>query len=204
MSASKYLFAQFYDLLNSCVEHKIIPYRKQTASRCVGNTLEIGAGTGANIPFYKNVTSLSLVEPDKHMRSKLITKFGSYMDSISLIENVGEHLESDDNSFDCVCTTLTLCMVKDPQKVISEICRVLKPGGTFYFYEHVVSKNRTGKQFQNKLNPFWEFVTTGCNLNRDIVDWLKPDPFTNVTLKEFDLKFPLGISIPNIVGEATK
>ena len=75
MSASKYLFAQFYDLLNSCVERKVIPYREQTASRCVGNTLEIGAGTGANIPFYKNVTSLSLVEPDKHMRSKLISKF---------------------------------------------------------------------------------------------------------------------------------
>ena len=204
MSASKYLFAQFYDLLNSCVEHKVIPYRMQTASQCVGNTLEIGAGTGANIPFFKNVTSLSLVEPDKHMRSKLINKFSSYMNSITLIDNVGEHLEVDNNSFDCVCTTLTLCMVKNPQQVIAEIYRVLKPGGTFYFYEHVVSKTRAGEQFQNKLNPFWEFVTTGCNLNRDIVNWLKPEPFTDVGVKEFNLKFPLGISIPNIVGEATK
>ena len=204
MTISKYLFAQFYDVLNYCVEHKVKPYRLETAGRCTGATLEIGAGTGANIPYFKNVSSLSMVEPDKHMRVKLKNKYKSDLKSITLINSAGENLNLEDNYFDCVCTTLTLCMVENPEKVISEVYRVLKPGGSFYFYEHVQSKKNFGKSFQDKLNPFWKYFTTGCNLNRDIGSLFNMQTFRKLSINQFDLEFPLGISIPNIVGKATK
>ena len=188
MLLSKWLFAQFYDVLNSVVESKVLPYRRMAAGRCEGHVLEIGAGTGANLSMLQHTSTITAVEPDRYMRRKLRSTARNHNILVNISSCKGEGLSFPDDHFDSVFTTLVLCMVDDVEAVISEAYRVLRPGGRFYFYEHVVSRNRTGKQFQNVLNPFWEFVTTGCNVNRDIVDWLKPDPFTNVSIKEFDLK----------------
>ena len=201
---SKWFFAEWYDILNSVVEHKVIPYRLATATKCTGDILEIGAGTGANIDFIVNADSYTAVEPDIYMRRKLLKQCSGRNFDIDILDCYGENLNIPDNSFDSVFTTLVLCMVDDVEKVVSESYRVLKPGGKFYFYEHVVSTQYFGNFIQKSLNPFWKCATTGCNLNRDIKRIITTSQFSDFDIKEFPLKFPLGVSIPNIVGYAVK
>ena len=190
--------------MNSVVEHKIIPYRIATASKCKGDVLEIGAGTGANIDFIAKVDSFSAVEPDAYMRRKLLrTSLKTNLD-VNIFDHKGEDLKFPDNSFDSVFTTLVLCMVTDVEKVVSEAYRVLKPGGTFYFYEHVVSDKDFGHFFQKILNPIWKWGSTGCHLDRDIKKNIETVPFKKIVIEEFSLGFPLRISIPNILGYAIK
>ena len=121
---------------------------------------------------------------------------------VRIVQEAGERLPFDDASFDCVVTTLVLCMVRDHDRVVREAKRVLRPGGAFFFYEHVVSPRRAGHWWQNKLNPTWKFLTTGCNLNRDITSTIRGAGFTEVELKTFDLSVGLPVTIPNIVGVA--
>lgn len=204
MVLSKWIFANLYNLLSNVVEPKVRPYRILTAGQCHGRVLEIGAGTGANLALLPDDADVSVVEPDKFMRSKLITKTEQLGIDVQVFESKGENLALPSNSFDCVFTTLVLCMVDDVEKVLAEAYRVLKPGGKFYFYEHVASDSKLGIAIQGALSPFWRWATTGCHLNRDIELSLSRIPFAAVNLETFDLSLIPGISIPNIVGHAVK
>ena len=118
MSISKWCFAQWYDVLNSIVEPKVIPYRHLTAGKSHGKTLEVGGGTGANLPYFETTSSLTIVEPDVHMTNKLSKRVNNFNKDISIVNSFGEKLPFDDNIFDSVVTTLVLCMVNDVEKVI--------------------------------------------------------------------------------------
>lgn len=202
MTLSKRLFAAWYDLLNSTVEGRVIPYRKKTAGLTWGDVLEIGGGTGANLPFYPPDVRLTVVEPDPHMVKRLKRRAARLGRSVTIVSDVGENLPFPDASFDSVVTTLVLCMVDDVEKVVREARRILRPGGAFFFYEHVVSQKPRGKQWQDKLNPVWKFLTTGCNLNRDIQGAIRAAGFSNVEISSFDLSVGVPVTIPNIVGVA--
>ena len=95
-------------------------------------------------------------------------------------------------------------MVRDPDAVVREVRRVLKPGGAFFFYEHVVSTNMRGRWWQDTLNPVWKFATTGCNLNRDLIASIEDAGFSDVEIDAFDLSFSLPVKLPNIVGIARR
>lgn len=138
------------------------------------------------------------------MRRKLLKTLLETNREVNIFDYKGEDLKFPDNSFDSVFTTLVLCMVTDVEKVVDEAYRVLKPGGKFYFYEHVVSDKWVGHYFQKILNPIWKWGTTGCHLDRNIKKTIETVPFKEVIVEEFPLQFPIGISIPNIVGYATK
>lgn len=204
MSISKWFFAEWYDLLNSVVESKVIPYRLLTAGKSLGDTLEIGSGTGANLPYYVDSKSLTMLEPDIHMTKKLITRVKSSGKDVQIVTSFGENLPFEDNSFDSVVTTLVLCMVKDVEKVVSEIHRVLKPGGKFFFYEHTVAETLPGRLLQNLLDPMWILATTGCHLKRDILGIIRATPYTKIDHQAFNLNVGIPITIPNIVGSAYK
>ena len=119
-----------------------------------------------------------------------------------MVQQVGESLPFADASFDCVVTTLVLCMVRDADAVVREARRVLKPGGEFLFYEHVVSPRPPGQWWQHKLNPLWKCFTTGCNLDRDLSASIRAAGFNSVQIESFDLSVGLPVTIPNIVGVA--
>ena len=93
-------------------------------------------------------------------------------------------------------------MVKDLHLVVSEIRRVLRPGGRFLFYEHVISQHKRVARLQTLANPIWKFATTGCNLDRDIEAAIRAANFQRVELRRFTLSVGLPITIPNIVGAA--
>ncbi len=202
MSLSKRLFAAFYDLLNSSVEGRVVPYRRLTAGLAQGNVLEIGGGTGANLPYYPPNTNVTFLEPDFHMIRRLKRQIQRQSCQASVVQQVGESLPFADASFDTVVTTLVLCMVRDADAVVREARRVLKPGGAFLFYEHVVSPRPRGRWWQRKLNPAWKCLTTGCNLDRDLTASIERAGFSNVEIDAFDLSVRLPVTIPNIVGIA--
>ena len=202
MTLSKWLFATGYDLLNSGVEGRVVPYRKRTAGNAWGDVLEIGGGTGANLPYYPEHANITVVEPDAHMVRKLRRNIVRHKRDADIVQQGGESLPFADASFDTVVTTLVLCMVRDVDAVVREARRVLKPGGAFLFYEHVISPRPRGRWWQHKLNPVWKCLTTGCNLDRDLTSAIRNAGFASVELEAFDLSVRLPVTIPNIVGTA--
>ena len=202
MAISKWLFATWYDLLNSGVEGRVVPYRKLTAGNAWGDVLEIGGGTGANLPYYPESANITFIEPDTHMVRKLRRNIVRHKRSAAIVQQGGENLPFADASFDTVVTTLVLCMVSDADAVVREARRVLRPGGAFLFYEHVISPRPRGRWWQHRLNPAWKCLTTGCNLNRDLTASIRNAGFTSVELEAFDLSVCLPVTIPNIVGIA--
>ena len=105
---TKRLFAAWYDMLNSGVESSVAPYRRLTAGLCVGRTLEIGGGTGANLDFYPPGAPIFAVEPNPHMSRRFMAKAARMGMSAEIIPAVGEALPFADNTFDSAVTTLTL------------------------------------------------------------------------------------------------
>lgn len=202
MSLSQLLFATWYDLLNAGVESRLKLYREQTAGRARGDVLEIGGGTGANLGFYSPDVRLTIAEPNPHMVKRLSRKAARMSFPVEVVADVGERLSFPNGSFDSVVTTLVLCMVSDLNEVIAEAARVLRPGGSFYFYEHVATEGGLRRRFENALNPVWKFATTGCNLNRDIESAIRLAGFRSIDLTTFDLSVGLPITLPNIVGAA--
>lgn len=202
MTISKRLFAAWYDLLNSGVEGRVTPYRKRTAGIAWGDMLEIGGGTGANLPHYPPDVNITFIEPDRHMVKRLRRSIERHRRNADIVRQVGESLPFADASFDTVVTTLVLCMVRDADAVAREARRVLKPGGAFLFYEHVVSNRQVERWWQHKLNPVWKCLTTGCNLNRDLIASIHGAGFASVEMDAFDLSVGLPITLPNIVGIA--
>ena len=203
MGLSAWMFAAFYDFLNSVVEERVKPYRIKTAGKAWGEVIEIGGGTGANLAYYNRDVQLTVSEPNPHMISRLSKHAETLGPRPKIISDPGEDLPFDNDSFDCVVTTLVLCMVKDYESVIKEVRRIIRPGGHFLFYEHVISQNAGMRRFQRYLNPAWRFCTTGCNLDRDIGGAVQNAGFEKVEMKSFDLSVGLPLRIPNIVGIAT-
>ena len=203
MSLSERIFAAWYDVLDAGVEGRLRPYREQTAGQARGDVLEIGGGTGANLPFYSTDVRLSVLEPNPHMAKRFRRRTAERGREATIVPEKGEDMPFPDASFDSVVTTLVLCTVDDLDRVVPEARRVLRPGGGFYFYEHVASESPRRRRWEDRLNPPWRFLTTGCNLNRDIAAAIRSAGFSRVELTRFDLSVGLPLPLPNIVGVAT-
>ncbi len=196
------LFAAWYDLLNAAVEGRVIPFRRLTAGVSEGSVLEIGGGTGANVAHYPASTRVTMLEPNPHMARRLQRGADKLGRPVTVVPGVGESVPFADCSFDTVVTTLVLCMVSDMSQVVREARRVLRPGGRFLFYEHVASLDPWTHGWQTRLNPCWRFVTTGCNLDRDIASEVQSAGFAAVELRRFSLSVGGPLKLPNIVGVA--
>ncbi|MBK3332864.1 class I SAM-dependent methyltransferase [Persephonella atlantica] len=143
-------------------------YKKSLFSKLGKEVLEIGAGTGTNLPYYKPDTQLTVIEPSKDMLEFFLKKAEKYPLNIRVIEGFAEELPFEDSSFDSVVSTLVLCSVKSPQKVLREIRRVLKPDGVFVFIEHVKApENTITEKVQDVLHKGWKWLFEGCDIKRD-------------------------------------
>jgi SAM-dependent methyltransferase len=165
------LFARFYDRMTAGAERGgLAEMRRELLGAASGRTLELGAGTGHNLPFYTDaVTELVLAEPDPHMAKRLRAKLaeeGTRAGASSVIEVPAEELPFDDGGFDTVVATLVLCTVRDPERAAAEARRVLVEGGTFLFLEHVRSSSRRLAWWQDRLQRPWGFFAGGCHPNR--------------------------------------
>lgn len=165
-----WLFAKFYDrLMRDAEERCLRDWRQSLLKNLSGTVLELGCGTGANFEFYPAaVKSLQLIEPNRSMRQKLDKKLLQYPHlPIKILACSGELLPFPDSHFDSVVSTLVLCSVKNPQQMLSETYRVLKPNGQLIFIEHVAAtENLNRLKWQKRLQPFWKIINCGCHLTR--------------------------------------
>jgi ubiquinone/menaquinone biosynthesis C-methylase UbiE len=165
------LFSALYDrMLASTEEAGLREVRRQTLAGAKGKTIDVGAGTGANLDLYPAaVTELVLAEPDPHMAKRLRSKASAIALKGQILEAPAERLPFEDSSFDTAVFTLVLCTVPDPAAALAEAARILKPGGQLLFVEHVRSPDPKLARWQDRLERPWRFCGDGCHCNRDTV-----------------------------------
>lgn len=135
--------------------------RKHILSFAKGEILEIGIGTGSNLPFYpERVTKISAI--DYYTRD-----LNSERIEVELKPYSCEHMLFENNSFDTVISTFCLCSINNPDQALQEIRRVLKPGGKLLFLEHGKAKTKFIQKMQNVVNPLYNILACGCNVNRN-------------------------------------
>jgi ubiquinone/menaquinone biosynthesis C-methylase UbiE len=135
-----------------------------------GRVLEIGMGTGRNLPFYDRHKLTALVGVDPALQMHRLAQRRSQKAGID-VELVGlsaERLPLPDDSFDTVVCTYTLCSIPDPAAALHEVRRVLKPGGQFLFCEHGRAPDPSLARWQSRIEPWWKPLAGGCHLTRDV------------------------------------
>jgi ubiquinone/menaquinone biosynthesis C-methylase UbiE len=153
--------------------------REKIVPRASGDVLEIGFGSGLNLPYYDRdkVRRIWGLEPSAGMRrlaSKAIAR--SSLD-VELIDLPGEEIPLDDDSADTVLVTYTLCTIPEVAEALDGMRRVLKPEGRLLFCEHGKAPDSGVQMWQERLNPAWKKIAGGCNMNRDIVAILQESGF---------------------------
>lgn len=170
-------------------------YRKQLLSEVSGNVLEIGFGTGLNLPHYPQaVTSLTTIDPNEGMGAIAKKRIDSSPIPVTTQALSGENLPMANDSFDSVVCTWTLCSIPNAEQALKEAYRVLKPGGKFFFIEHGLSSEAGTQRWQNRLTPIQRVVADGCHLNRKI-DALVESVFDVVKVREF-----YAPNLPKVMG----
>jgi SAM-dependent methyltransferase len=199
------LFARGYDRFNKIAEDAgLREKRRALLARAHGRTLEIGAGTGINLELYPNsVTELVLAEPDPHMRGQLEKRLSALRRHAEILDAGGERLPLPDASIDTAVATLVLCTIPDPAGALTEIARVLKPGGQLLFLEHVRSDNPKVTRWQDRLERPWGWFGRGCHPNRDTLATIRDSTLAMREIERDRIPKAPPIVRPLIVGEAT-
>lgn len=154
----------------ACGSKPILKQREKIVPHAVGRILEIGMGSGINIPYYNpdKVEKLWGLEPSQGMRKKARARVAAAPYDLEWLDLPGEEIPLDSNSVDTIVLTYTLCTIPDGLAAVKQMRRVLKPGGRLLFSEHGKAPDEMVRRWQNRINPTWKKVAGGCHLNRDI------------------------------------
>jgi len=159
--------------------------REKVVPLAEGDVLEIGFGSGLNLPFFdsRKVRKIWGLEPSAGMRRKAQPMVDASDLDVEFIDLPGEQIPLENNSVDTVLVTYTLCTIPDAMVALDGMRRVLKPGGRLLFCEHGIAPDASVRRWQHRLNPAWSRVAGGCNMNRDIPDLIAKAGF-EVTVDE--------------------
>lgn len=163
--------------------------REDTLSGVTGEILEIGFGTGINLLHYpEHVRRITGVDVNVHIHSKAEKRLKTSPIKVDYYPLNAESLPFPDCTFDTVVSTFTLCSIGDIRRALSEIVRVLKPNGRFFFAEHGLSPDPQVQKWQNRLNPINRVISCGCNLNRNIKELVDSCDLKILKLDQFYLE----------------
>jgi len=147
----------------------LVPYRQRALSVAEGRVLEVGIGSGLNLPFYSPQTREILgLEPSPRLIAMAQRAADGASVPVTFIEGSAEAIPLEDRSVDTVVTTWTLCSIPQAVQALEEMRRVLKPAGQLLFVEHGLSPEANVRGWQDRLTPIWKRIGGGCNLNRPI------------------------------------
>jgi ubiquinone/menaquinone biosynthesis C-methylase UbiE len=144
--------------------------REKVVPLARGRVLEIGIGSGLNLPYYDaaKVSKVWGLDPSPGMTRMARRAAASLPFEVEFIGSPGDEIPLEDNSIDTVVVTYTLCTISDTTPVLRQASRVLRPGGELIFCEHGAAPDASVRQWQDRLNPIWKRLGGGCNLNRPI------------------------------------
>jgi ubiquinone/menaquinone biosynthesis C-methylase UbiE len=196
--------AETYDRLNDRFDRAGFGARRdELVAGLTGSVLEIGAGTGRNLPRYATADRVVAVEPSAEYGRRLRERAAGLTVPVELVAGVAESLPCPDASVDHVVSCLTLCSVADVDAVLAQVRRVLRPGGTFEFLEHVRSDGLRG-WFQDRLTPLQRRFADGCHLNRDPAAAVTMAGLSIVDLDRFELPPGNPLIRAGLRGRATR
>lgn len=157
---------------------RLLPYRERVAGAADGLVLEIGMGSGLNLPFYQaSVQAVLGLEPSPRLIAMARRAAGASPVPAAFVEGSAEAIPLDDKSIDTVVTTWTLCSIEQAATALGEMRRVLKPGGHLVFVEHGLAADESVRRWQTRLAPAWKRVSGGCHLNRPIAGMIEDAGF---------------------------
>ena len=202
------LFAKYYDhFMADAEERGLQDWRQTLLKNTSGDVLELGCGTGANLPFYPDtVKHLILAEPCPHMRHKSQENLMQHKHlNASMLDYDGKTIPLLDNTVDAVVVTLVLCSVKNPEQMLAEIYRVMKPQGKIIFIEHVAATNNPDRlKWQKRLEPLWRIIGCGCHVTRDTEQAMIQAGFQLQDITRQSMRGVPPIVRPTIRGSAIK
>ncbi|HEX9814064.1 MAG TPA: class I SAM-dependent methyltransferase [Myxococcota bacterium] len=174
---SKYILPRVVHF--TCGQKPCMLQREKVVPLASGEVLEIGVGSGLNLPFYDpaRVTRLWGLEPSVEMRRLAANAVRALPFKFEFIDLPGEEIPLDANSVDTVLITYTLCTIPETQRALGGMARVLRPGGKLIFCEHGAAPDADVRRWQERLNPIWNRLGGGCNLNRAIPDLIRSGGF---------------------------
>jgi SAM-dependent methyltransferase len=184
---SQVIFPRLCDLLLN--QPSVAKYRKQLLATAYGEVLEIGFGTGLNLPHYPDtIKRITTVDPNAGMHR--LAQRRVKRSSIVIDQRVlnGERLPFESATFDCAVSTFTLCSIDDVAQALSEVYRVLRPGGRLLFLEHGLSPELSVQKWQRRLNWLEMCLADGCHLDRSMKELVTAWPFLSVEVEEFYLE----------------
>jgi len=162
-----------------CGAENIERQRRKVVPHAQGHVLEIGIGSGLNLPHYAadRVESVVGVDPTPEMTAHVAEQARQVPFEVSVVNESAERLPFAAERFDSVVVTYTLCTIPDPERALREMHRVLRPGGRLLFVEHGLAPDRDVQRWQHRLNPVWKRLGGGCNLDRDVPRLLRDAGF---------------------------
>jgi len=181
---AKHIFPVLMDLV--CSNRKLGEHRRELLQPIRGSILEIGFGTGINLEYYPDrVQAINVVEPNAGMERRAAKRLKASAIQVGFHLGGAEKLPFENQIFDSVVSTFTLCSIPDVELALWEIHRVLKPAGRFYFLEHGLSEEPAVAERQIKLTPWQQRFADGCRLDRNMAKLVEGAGFRLLDLKKY-------------------
>jgi ubiquinone/menaquinone biosynthesis C-methylase UbiE len=198
------VFAGMYDHAMARSERAgLAARRSELLARAGGEVLEIGGGTGANLPLYGGeVASLVVTEPEAPMVARLRRRIAAERPSATVLQASAEELPFEDESFDVAVSTLVLCTVGDQPRALGELRRVLRPGGRLLFMEHVRAEDPRLARWQDRMVPLNRRLLCGCHCNRRTLEGITEAGFRIAEVERGEIPHAPPLVRPLVVGVA--
>jgi len=197
--------AVFFAVMGGYLDWLMRSRKQRVFADLPGEIVELGSGVGANFRYFPPGTRVIAAEPNPAMHARLRARAARRNIELELHDVVGEQLDLPDGSADMVVSSLVLCTVRDPARVLAEVQRVLRPGGRYAFVEHVSAKDRPVlRRVQRLVRRPWAWVFEGCSCERDLADVIASAGFTSVDVAVYRIHSPILPFNTHVAGIAIK